>query len=129
MNVASLELCRELYELSGWRIVTTNDQVDYEWCERDGIYDVYLHVGQEGIPAYNLGYLIRKLPNELLRHDLMLYKNKQSYGIGFLDDEGGTLMDDDRLTEWCETAPTPEDAACKLAIELLKAGVLTKETT
>lgn len=69
-------------------------------------------------PAYDLGYLLRKLKQGL------------KYG---LDDIGIDLA----LDQWearhkalgtptiCE-ACTPEDAAAKLAVELFKQGILTK---
>lgn len=99
MNTASLELCKELYELSGW----------------EGEEDVYRQAepGEEDenvvCPAYSAGYLLRKLP-----------KDETTYGF--------------KLGKWYaqyQAAPvfadTPEDALCKLAIELFKQGVLKKE--
>lgn len=108
MTSASLELCEELYELSGW--------VDTTYFDKDGKYQF----------AYDLGYLLRKLPNMVK------------------DDDGTTVVTDDAsdgmpfsLTH-CEDASwvadyqgylyghaaTPEDAVAKLAIELFKQGIL-----
>lgn len=68
MNVASLELCKELYEISGWR----NDVktgwfsglkddprpfVSEWWGDEDGFV----------CPAYSAGYLLRKLPRAVDR--------------------------------------------------------------
>lgn len=46
MNVCSLELARELHELSGW--------------DDDGPFGLETWNGE--IPKYDLGYLLRKLP-------------------------------------------------------------------
>lgn len=100
MNVANLDLCRELYELSGW---TDND------------HHRYLGEGEE-IPAYDLGYLLRKL-QPFNAADLQWLGGKWAAQAVIF----GTQPKSER-TE----ADTPEDAACKLAIELFKQGVLTK---
>ncbi len=122
MNVASLELCKELYELSGWRdtryfykaisgmdymVVAQPDNgkhrerqpTTYKWDE---------------CPAYDLGYLMRKLP---------------AYGGKFIrQDRDGTswVAGSDG---YMEVGFRPEDAACRLCIELLKRGVLKRETS
>ena len=70
------------------------------------------------IPAYDLGYLMRMLPAGC-------YVAQQS------DEEAN----DPQKPQWAALgyrdkglfADTPEDAACKLAIELFKQGILTKE--
>jgi hypothetical protein len=118
MHVASLENCKALYEVSGWKTE------DFEWYHHNttdtpdltyvpGGSDLY---GEPVWPAYDLGYLLRQLA---------------VYWDTSIRSE---------VTQWCaETrtdrynrferarADTPEDAACKLAIELFKQGVLTKE--
>jgi hypothetical protein len=110
MNVASLELCKELYELSGW------DDGDLDWWRYDDglkkhVLDIELVAGSIA-PAYNLGYLMRKLPN------LSLHKEARNNGVYtcayWLGGIKNLIVKDD----------TPEDAACKLAIELFKQGVL-----
>jgi hypothetical protein len=118
MNVASLVLCRELYELSGW------DDTDYKYWNGEVSNDIDGSVWDWGknnykencSPAYDLGYLLRKLRPCLY---LGLHIQARDDGFEFFIDraEGGI-----------GTEPmTPEDAACKLAIELFKQGVLTKE--
>lgn len=99
MAVASLELCKELHTLSGWE--TPLDQFHYN----EG----------EPLPAYDLGYLLRKLQ----RNHVELY--------------GLTTGEWTARAYWhsteqarAEYADTPEDAAAKLAIELFKQGILTK---
>ena len=138
MNVASLDLCKELYELSGWGEYP--DRPHFAWREfiakrtgsswysaeedytegwRDpldrrhatGITHNIEHVA----PAYDLGYLLRKLPQFMLtRHDAKYYINNVT-----LDIRGPGLQ-----SSFSNEADTPEDAACKLAIELFKRGVL-----
>jgi hypothetical protein len=121
MNVAELSLCKELYELSGWVDVesyweyypvanksTLRHSAPGNVFPDDKILPDYI------TPAYSLGYLLRKLPLVTLKH---------------------VALDSDDLKRWnCITeqwgvlrnhyADTPEDAACKLAIELFKQGIL-----
>lgn len=96
MNVASLELCKELYELSGWKTETMS---------------MGLH---QNAPAYDLGYLLRKLPS-----DCPLASDGETWSIAYIDEDGANRE--------YSNAMTPEDATCLLAIELFKSGVLTKE--
>ena len=133
MNVASLELCKELYELS------PGDATYLKWAY-DPTYVTY-PIGdgewfQSGIrphterwtdkeyyflrycPAYDLGYLLRKLPEEVE------FTNK-------CDDEGAyraTFYNHSAQTKGQVEAPSPEDALCQLAIELFKQGILKKES-
>lgn len=113
MNTASLELSQELFELSGWRTpnyVWTKREIGGKWqsvCLRLEIPDF-----EHGdYPAYDLGYLLRRLPP---RTTISKNPNREAYGAWVAG------MDDDRFEE----ADTPEDAACKLAIELIKQGIL-----
>lgn len=96
-NVASLELCKELYKLSGW------SEPNFRWCSDDGGPNEILYEFGEWsakvkdiCPAYSLGYLLRKL---------------QPHAFS------------DQLIKICR-ADNPEDAACSLAIELIKQGVI-----
>jgi hypothetical protein len=105
MNVASRELCEQLHELSAWdgkfkkRYVVVGDS--------DG--------GADSIPAYDLGYLLRKLPqNEEIE---LRYSDKNGHWFIRGKTEIGISI----------FADTAEDAACKLAIELFKQGVLKAE--
>ena len=71
MNTASLELCKELFELSGW------DGTAYEHELLNGKHYTrtlpvkeMTHFDQNTyIPAYDLGYLLRKLPPSIQRAD------------------------------------------------------------
>lgn len=102
MNVASLSLCKELYELSGW------DSLEY-------------HPNAVGTPitcpAYDLGYLLRKLP----RGCYIAQTRK-----GWTASSGNAREIFGKQSPITLNADTPEDAACKLVIELFKQGILKK---
>lgn len=122
MQVASLELCKELYELSGWddthyihsdddikSVAVLNYNAKYQYGE---LWDDVEEAGS--VPAYDLGYLLRKLPG-----GVAIKKNPQrSEGRDYICFQIDT---DYRENQY---ADTPEDAACKLAIELAKQGLL-----
>jgi hypothetical protein len=126
MEVASLELSKELYELSGWGNVGTyssKNPFNY-WVDRthdDREHELNYGGGNipsdGGIyPAYDLSYLLHKLPQKIVRkinHILML--SPTSGGDWRIWYDGETFI---------FYADTPEDAACKLAIELIKQGVI-----
>lgn len=129
-HVASLELCKELYELSDWE--DTRD----DWYKQDG-YGADLvpsttsaqfgtHERFELFPAYDLGYLLRKLPDDVRRADDVPY-GLTLHKLGDRDFHLNYWWFDDCLYSDLEPVATPEDAATKLAIELFKQGVLTKE--
>lgn len=103
MNVASLDLCRELYELSGW------GNTEFGWWPGARRLPVQTARSAYEVPAYDLDYLLRKLPGVVeLHHYATGDWSCDTDGFGF------------------ENADTPEDAACKLSIELFKHGVLTR---
>lgn len=117
-SVASLAPCRELYELSGW------DDTDFGHQPvlrpgYEGVHRVVITQPKSNniIPAYDLGYLLRKLPptDESGDHWEMW---RSLDGMSWIID-CPTL---DTVNE-----ATPEDAAAKLAIELFKRGVLKKD--
>lgn len=124
MNVASKELCQELYKLTGW---TSEYYWDYSGDalaaapEMQGKRVWYV---QEGAgygstpPAYDLGYLLRKLPPwaSFTKEGRYTYIQPEYKYSAQLVNENPVMY-----------ASTPEDAACKLAIELFKQGILTKE--
>lgn len=95
-DTANIELSQELYNLSGW----------YE---------------EDAHPLYTLGYLLRKLPNEATSekhggyHYLYLHHGKQDWYAYY------GQIDTAELIAWGDS---PEDAAAKLAIELIKQKVL-----
>jgi hypothetical protein len=107
MNVASLELCKGLLELSGW-------EDTYFWWDKDEQRvpekQMVVQAGKifaDDTPAYDLGYLLRELPD-----------------ICMLWRDGKTWHCDCEDSVICE-ADTPEDAAAKLAIELIRQGVIS----
>jgi hypothetical protein len=124
--VASLELCKELYELSGWR-----KDVEHVYYSNGGAVnprnvwpknEVFDKPGN--IPAYSLGYLLRKLPMQYNRGILLVGvtngdKWSAQYYSFYPPDRGAKSA--------ILIADTPEDAAAKLAIELFKQGILKRE--
>lgn len=122
MNVASLELCKELYELSG---KTWKDTIA-RWYVDGGNFVTTDKLNGLWLPAYDSGYLLRKLPTDT-NHRWYIQKwgddkTKSSYAATYQELTSSSL-DEQLIFE----ADTPEDAAVKLAIELFKQGVLTKE--
>lgn len=105
MNVASLELCKELFELGGesWRKGLTQYSQDFQ---PNGV--------TKNIPRYDLGYLLRKLPENMLC-GLLLANDKTMcvLDVSYKREDRPSIM-----------AKTPEDALCQLAIELFKQGIL-----
>ncbi len=108
-EIANQELCKELYELSGWTVL--------------GFADGW-HSGN-GSPAYDLGYLLRKLEDsgETI---ILRYNNPENMTAIALSDwnKQYTAATVSMTQGSYPIASTPEDAACKLAIELFKQGVL-----
>lgn len=117
MNVASLELCKELYELSGlsdtdkWYMETNNG----------GEHVVgYRHSRPRNktFPAYDLGFLFQQLKEPVSEIRFVPQMNGKWLLLYTVSGE----------TEDYELfADTPEDAACKLACELFKQKVLRKQ--
>ena len=124
MSVASLELCKELYELSGW------EEAAYGYFKLHGSISPYLLNASVAsfrdklqCPAYDLGYLLRKLPvGTYVRRNLTHPKKKSNWRGEYTAAYSTGFTANHR-----EYGSTPEDAAAKLAIELLKSGVLTSE--
>lgn len=104
MNVASRELSEELWELSGW--------IEYRKLGTS-----------EFVPKYTLGYLLRKLPHHIEK--LGHYESLSLDSIGNQWNCRYGIMSPAKLEA---SAKTPEDAACKLAISLIKSGLLKKES-
>lgn len=137
MNVASKDLCEELYELSGW------DNTEYGYGRKHNhsaqlainmwgewtLQPVHIKTSafDEYLPAHNLGYLLRKLPYKVkdeCQFDQFGVHLKQTGGGGWTIYYGEPGKDSEM---YFNGADTPEDAACKLAIELWKQGILTKD--
>ena len=120
MNVASLELCKELYELSGWEDISTGAQY---WLEFKGQEAAlfgfkFAYEFDDGIPAYDLGYLLRKLPPRIV---LSQRTGKTWDADCYCGQVNGVRVKD---TSVYAHANTPENATAKLCIELIKQGIL-----
>lgn len=107
MNVASKQLCQELYELSGWNCVR-DWYFAYHKAAGEVEYDLKLNAdeskaGRDDFPAYDVGYLLRKLQTVLHHIEGTDYAVKLHNIVWDMQ---------------------PEDAACRLAIELFKQGIL-----
>jgi hypothetical protein len=122
MNVASLELCEELYGLSDW----FDTYAKYYELDRIPQLLPSITIGNEPLgvhqlvmkaPAYSLDYLLRQLPNKRVK--------LRNYSDGHWKCQY-TLDIGRHVKDYIEHADTPEDAAAKLAIELFKQGVLTR---
>lgn len=120
MNTASLDLCKELYELSGWEIEPL-DENNWDFLE--------------SAPKYPLGYLLRKLPAKIDINDgdhiykLTIDRKSESvwrasYSKDIANRKGRGLVKDWKYK--LIDADTPENALCKLAIELFRQGVLKR---
>lgn len=131
-NVTSLELSKELYTISGWR------DTSYLWHLINGKAGYVVFAGPNGHDggnklqdyerhAYDLGYLLRKLPYKVIDDwSAWVYGFKlmptASTGWKIWYGEVGT---DSEM--YFNSADTPEDAAAKLCIELFKQNILTRE--
>lgn len=131
-NVASLENSKRLYELSGWdgtrfvRCVWSGGTVQLLYMDSEDHRDMSRSVAQEYIPAYDCGYLLRKLPHndEYSFPEIHLdeTKEKQIWFAGYEDtgrEEYGYKLS--------AFADTPEDTLCLLAIKLFEQGILTNK--
>lgn len=94
MNYANKLLCKELFELTGWKTPTGQYYMVAGSGEEFGTFTM--------IPLYDLGFLQRKLRNWL--------------------NNGTSDGDEDALDIFLDE--NPEDAACSYAIVLVKDGQL-----
>lgn len=125
MNVASIELCKELYELSEWQ------GGEYDYCRNKGEeWDAWNQSDQHersypgferSVPAYDLGYLLRQFPQNIATYVYNAFDEN-----GHLHWRASDGVIDFIKPKFEATADTPEDAVAKLAIELFKQGVLTR---
>lgn len=123
MNVASLELCKELYELSEWdeQFPVLLHYLDNEvWHKK--LYQSDARDELTYCPAYTLGYLLRKLPNET---NVRKRKLDSQFEAWYGKYDKTPDVDGDPIEF---KADTPENALTKLTIELFKQNILTKET-
>lgn len=132
MNVADLELCKELFKMSGWGMTDFYYDAENELTTQEIALSMH---PTKNCPAYDLGYLLRKLPRHLVI-------KKQTYHLLVMN---GNDQDDNWIADYVTTgrlcwlhegdkaklteAKTMENATAKLAIELFKQKVLKKEKT
>lgn len=139
VQVARLELCEELLQLSGWldcsfewawpsaRSATRknsklNISEPYVKGMRDHNKDVPTHASwlPEFIaPAYDLGYILRKLPEirlDIWHNGHVVIKYFTHNGVPSKLERKGEVVKAE--------ADNPEDAAVKLCISLIKQGIL-----
>lgn len=85
MNVASQELSQELYELSGW-----SDTTKYWWLDDShhithpewDSWELADHdMSGRGFPAYDLGYLLRKLLPEYPSLEYIELTGEEGWGM------------------------------------------------
>jgi hypothetical protein len=134
VNTASLEVCKELYKMSRWKDTDYFHQfIEYSDLST-GYYltnpTVAAPLHANAYPAYDLGYLLRKLPDRVITDKasfhLRINKSDRFYSIFYDSDTYGVALNKVDVEIGC-AALTPEDAACKLAIELFKQGILKRE--
>lgn len=115
MHVASLELCKGLYAVSGW----DDEQLDHHVYS----YPNSLVNNTVRFPMYTLDYLLDKLP-----HFIELVQMSGGY-----TPTGWRAIKRSSQDYWHRGGPieaeadNPTDAAAKLCIELIKQGILTPE--
>ena len=119
MYSANIELCKELYELSGWE----GNTLAFGWVDGLIVSMEDRDWKEVAFPAYDLGFLLRKLEttelgvsvryvNQLLGMDMKSWLNKWVAYHPWLKQKDYTYAD------------TPEDSICELTIELFKQGLL-----
>lgn len=121
MNVTSLKLSQELYELSGWEDTQfgyVDNKLELYWQPPEGVFYPLMKI----CAAYDLGYLLRKLP-----HWVTLGQTSGGYT------PTGWYISKETSQDYTNPGgkitvkeKTPEDAAASLACELFRQGILIK---
>lgn len=116
MNVAEISLCKELYELSGWEPKAGFWYGSYDDGDSKCFFaDEAGANGEWEAPAYDLGFLLRKLPFQTTSGGV-LYINATPIGKWTCGYKGWRH----------KVANTPEDALIKLARLLFKQNILKR---
>lgn len=133
MNVASLELCKELYEVSGWKNPKAGVfEIEKAWRPTplmSGDNYRLINIGPntpEDIPAYDAGFLLRKLPRDVGEGENLRFLSLEPQAVS--REQWSARYSDENYKNplYSRFADTPEDALCQLAIELFKKGILLK---
>lgn len=128
MYVASIDLCKTLFEMSGWGKSHRPHGMQLYAVSKNGEYlgitgDKFLLKDfDKFVPAYDLGFILRKLPEirlETWHNGQVVIKYYTVSGVPSKLERKGKIVKAE--------ADTPEDAACRLAIILFEQGVLVKE--
>ena len=144
MNVASAESCKELYELSAW--MDTGISSKYEtWKDSAKLWRTFGWFNPDtDYPAYDLGYLLRKLPPQLVRKNGGVTKRwhlhlevwtdivtdePNGWVASYQSNRNDTGVYVAKGREMIEFSDTPQNAVANLAIELFKRRVLQKENS
>jgi hypothetical protein len=112
MSYAEALLSKELFELSDWEGEGEHfgHYTKDEWIETT--------------PKYSLGYLLRKLPHKHNGGVLVIAAcNTDEWCAQYFS----WWHEDMKAKSEVLVADTPEDAACRLAIELFKQNILTRK--
>jgi hypothetical protein len=129
IGIASFELCKELSEISAWS--NTEKYWYQDWLLQNSWKVGYLgQADEKTYPAYDLGYLLRKLPKNITEFwgngypaSPCLMFSGLEWVIFYQSTMTGEHNTDELFNQFAET---PEEAACLLALELFKQGVLKK---
>lgn len=113
MTVASPDLCRALYADSGWADTALTHFQFHDGRESVEARPVHGYLSAKGTPAYDLGYLLRKLPASTAIRKRDAAGAERDYSA-FAPVRSGLLALD----------RTPENAAAQLALKLLKLKLL-----
>ena len=117
MHVARLDLCAKLFALTGW------DDTYHRWSKDIYHKDVVIDTLAAGTttPAYDLGYLLRKLPPQTrITKEFDASEHYPEKTPAFFR----ALYDTSDDLHFWQGANTPEDAACILALTLLERNLL-----
>lgn len=112
-HVASLELSKKLYELSGWKL----GKFGWTFWDKDGILATRIDLADEPqnilCPAYDCGYLLKKLHEYI---EKLMPQSQMRWAIEYYDEP---------LKPAYIYGDTIEDALASLAIKLFEKGALT----
>lgn len=127
LNVASIELCKELYEVSGWY------QTEDVWAAFSDHKDMKPVIvrsdhGELGhqlyviAPAYDSGYLLRHLPGHYVqKHGNESYR---AHWHGHAPTKQQRELGHDHISG--DSSSSPENALCRLAIYLFRMEILER---